>query len=106
MIVENITNYKRGWFIGNFEPSILKTEGFEVGILNHKKGEDWPAHYHAQATEYNVLLEGSMKIGGHLINEGDIFVIHTYEIAEPEFLTDCRILVVKTPSVIGDKFNV
>ena len=29
---------KGGWFVGNFEPSGFKTENFEVGYLEHKKG--------------------------------------------------------------------
>ena len=56
MNVSKITDYHRGWFIGNFDPSILKTEHFEVGILTHKKGENWPAHYHKDSVEYNVLI--------------------------------------------------
>ena len=52
---QNLNEMWRGWFIGNFEPSILKTENFEVGLLSHRKGEVWPKHYHAVATEYNLL---------------------------------------------------
>jgi len=45
-----------GWFIGDFEPSVLRTSDFEVCYKEHKKGEDWPRHYHKEATEYNLLL--------------------------------------------------
>ena len=38
-----------------------------------------------------------------LLNENDIFVIDKEEIACPIFLEDCHILVVKIPSVPGDK---
>ena len=41
----------RGWFIGDFEPSVLKTKDFEVGVLVHPKGEKWPAHFHPVCTE-------------------------------------------------------
>ena len=63
----------RGWFIGNFLPSVLKTDLFEVGIIKHEKGEDWPEHFHVVSTEYNVLLEGSMSVNGTLIEVGEIF---------------------------------
>ena len=62
----------RGWLIGDFEPSALKTKDFEVGVLTHLKDEQWPAHYHPLGTEYNVLLEGSMKVCGKELSKGDI----------------------------------
>jgi hypothetical protein len=37
------------------------------------------------------------------LNAGDIFVIEKMEIADPVFLEDCKVLVVKVPSVPGDK---
>lgn len=106
MIKRNIDEFHRGWFIGNFEPSLLKTDQFEVSILKHAKGEQWAKHYHAIATEYNVLLKGSMKINGELMIEGDVFVIEPGEAAEPEFLEDCTLVCVKTPSLPGDKYEV
>jgi hypothetical protein len=49
MIIDNINRMFRGWFIGDFEPSVLKTKNFEVGVLIHKKGELWPKHFHKEA---------------------------------------------------------
>ena len=97
---------KRGWLVGNFEPSILKTEGFEVGVLTHKQFEDWPKHYHAIATEYNLLLQGKMALLGEIINPGDGFIIEPGEVVKAEFYEDCQILCIKVPSVIGDKYEV
>jgi quercetin dioxygenase-like cupin family protein len=96
----------RGWFIGDFEPSVLKTKDFEIGILRHTKGEVWPAHIHKIATEYNVLLAGKMLICGEIIEPGTIFWIEPNEVGNPVFLEDCTVVTVKTPSVIGDKYNV
>lgn len=93
----------RGWFIGNFEPSILKTKEFEVGLLTHSKGEYWAPHYHEFSDEYNLLISGKMIIQKKEINEGDIFVLKKKEIADPIFLEDCVVLVIKTPSIPGDK---
>jgi quercetin dioxygenase-like cupin family protein len=102
----NLKDMTRGWLIGDFEPSILRTQGFEVGVLTHKKGEEWAEHYHKIATEYNVLLKGKMTLNETLINEGDIFILYPNETALPEFLEDCTVLCVKVPSVIGDKYAV
>jgi quercetin dioxygenase-like cupin family protein len=95
----------RGWFIGDFEPSILKVKNFEVGILEFKKGHKKPPHYHKISTEYNVLLSGNFTTNGIHFKEGDIFIIQPNEIVDPEFHTDCRILCVKVPSAPNDKYE-
>lgn len=94
---------KGGWFIGNFEPSVLKTTQFEIGILKHKKGEQWPKHKHEYAEEYNYIIEGQMTIQNTLLSSGDIFILNRGEIADPVFLEDCVVIVVKVPSIPGDK---
>jgi quercetin dioxygenase-like cupin family protein len=106
MIKHNLADFWRGWFIGNFEPTVLKTEAFEVGVLQHKQGEVWKKHYHAIGTEYNVLVKGSMTICGETISEGDVFILEPNEIADPIFLEDCTVLCIKTPSIPGDKYEV
>jgi quercetin dioxygenase-like cupin family protein len=106
MNITKITDYMRGWFIGNFEPSLLKTSNFEVGLLTHKKGEYWAPHYHKESVEYNVLISGKMVVHGKELNSGDVFVFGKGEIADPAFLEDCTLVVVKVPSIPYDKFEV
>ena len=106
MKVFKIKDMVRGWFIGDFEPSILKTKEFEVGVLSHSKGENWPAHYHKDVVEYNLLLEGKMIVQDTEINVGDLFVFDKGEVSDPKFIEDCKVLVVKTPSLPGDKYEV
>jgi hypothetical protein len=45
-----------------------------------------------------------MTIQNKELNEGDIFILNPYEIADPIFLEDCTVLIVKTPSVPDDKY--
>lgn len=104
MIVDDISNYMRGWFVGDFVPAIHKTSEFEVGLLIHKKGEVWDSHFHKRAREINLLIEGRMLMHGTEISAGQIFVLEPWEIADPIFLEDCKVLVIKTPSVKGDKY--
>jgi quercetin dioxygenase-like cupin family protein len=106
MIKKNIKEFWRGWFIGNFEPSVFKTEQFEVGLLTHKKGEVWPAHYHKIGTEFNVLISGHMTIADTEIYPGDVFYFNPGDVADPTFHEDCQVLCVKTPSIPGDKYEV
>lgn len=103
MKIEKLSNMVRGWVIGNFDPSVLKTDLFEVGILTHKKDEVWPVHYHKISKEYNILISGKMKICGEEIIPGDIFIIEPNEIADPIFYEDCTVVCIKVPSVPSDK---
>jgi quercetin dioxygenase-like cupin family protein len=104
MEINRIENMKDGWFVGNFEPSAFKTDLFEVCYKFHEKGEKWDTHYHKIGTEINYLVKGKMIIQDKELNEGDIFILKPYEIANPEFIKDCTVLIIKTPSVAGDKY--
>lgn len=106
MKIQKLSEMHRGWFIGNFLPSIYKTEKFEVGVLTHKKDEQWPAHYHKVATEINVLIKGKMIACEQELSEGDIFVIEPNVVVDPVFLEDCTIVCVKIPSDTKDKYFV
>jgi len=106
MIIGKMTEMYRGWFIGNFEPSILKTSQFEVGLLLHREGEEWPEHYHTMTTEYNVLISGSMSVNHINIFAGEYFIIKANECVKPIFHEDCVVLCVKVPSIPGDKYIV
>jgi quercetin dioxygenase-like cupin family protein len=104
MTVGKLRDFKRGWVIGDFEPNLFRTDLFEVGVLFHAQGEQWPAHYHKIATEYNILISGSMRIAGTEIQAGDYFVNEPGEIADPVFHEDCVVVCIKVPSVPGDKY--
>ena len=105
MKVYKLDSMKDGWFVGDFTPSSFKTQDFEVCYKQHHKGEEWDTHYHKKGTEINLLIEGKMTIQGKELNSGDIFVLEPYEVADPIFLEDCNLIVVKTPSIPGDKFS-
>ena len=95
---------KGGWFVGNFDPAVFRTPDFEVGYKLHLKGEKWDKHYHKRATEITYLLRGKMQIQDKILTSGDVFTILPNEIADPIFLEDCEVIIIKTPSIVGDKY--
>lgn len=94
----------RGWFIGNFDPTVLKTEDFEVAYQTYEKGEQHEIHYHKIATEYNLVAQGTLIMNGQTFSKGDVFVMEPYMVSEMELLTDVEMVVVKVPSVPNDKY--
>lgn len=105
MKIFNFNDMKGGWFVGNFEPSAYKNDLFEVSFKKHFKNEKWNAHYHTCITEINLLIKGKIKFQDKILCENDIFVVYPYEISDPEFLEDCEMVVVKTPSK-NDKIDI
>lgn len=97
---------KKGWFIGDFEPSVVRTKDFEVAFVKHKKDEYWEKHLHKVATEITLVIKGRIKINDAVFSSGDIFVIFPNEIADPTFLEDSEVVIVKIPSDINDKYIV
>ena len=105
MNVSNIKKMFKGWFIGNFEPSVLKTDKFEVGLHIHKKGDETHNHYHKLSTEVNVIISGKMKVNGKILCDGDIFTFEPYTVSEAEFLEDTKLIVVRDSSHPKDKYS-
>lgn len=106
MKITRIEDYKNGWYVGNFNPTAYKTNGFEVSYRTHLKGEKWDWHYHQHLDEINLLIRGNMKIQGQVLLSGDIFILEPYEIADPEFIEDCEIICIKSPNITNDKIVV
>jgi mannose-6-phosphate isomerase-like protein (cupin superfamily) len=104
MILSKIDRYKGGWFVGNFEPSLLKTKKFEVGYKVHTKEEGVESHVHHKVTEYNLMISGEMELCGVTLKKGDLFVVYPGECVNVEILTDVvEVICVKTPSIPTDK---
>ena len=99
-----ITDFKGGWFIGDFEPTLLKIKDFEVCYKQHSKGEKVDNHYHKVSTEYNCLVKGRMILNGVELNSGDVFVIEPGETSDVEFLEDCHVVLARVPSAPKDKY--
>lgn len=115
MQIHDLKDFKRGWFIGNFLPTIYRCNQ-EVGIQKYVAGEQHAAHYHARGTEINVVISGecSFKLTDIIedihdyveIHEGQCIKISPYVVTQFDALTDCQLLVIKTVSDINDKFIV
>jgi hypothetical protein len=95
----------RGWFIGNFTPSLYKTNDIEVGVKKYKKGDKETAHYHKIATEFTLVLDGCIKMAGQEYGNGDIVKIDPFDVTDFEALTDATTVVVKLPGVNNDKYE-
>jgi mannose-6-phosphate isomerase-like protein (cupin superfamily) len=94
----------RGWFIGNFGPTLYKTNDVEIAVKEYKQDdyEDW--HYHKIATEFTVIISGRVKMNRAEYGPGEIIVIEPNEGTDFLALTDVVNVVVKIPGASNDKY--
>ena len=84
----------RGWFVGNFEPTLYKTTDVEVAVKSYQAGDYEAKHMHKIATEISVVISG------------DIIVMEPGDATDFEALTEAVNVVVKLPGANNDKYIV
>jgi hypothetical protein len=100
----NLKKFIKGWFIGDFSPSLLQTKDFEISIKRYNKNDYEKAHYHKISTEYTIIIEGEVKMNGNVYSKDDIIIISPEESSDFLCLEDTVTCVIKTPSLKNDKF--
>ena len=106
MKLHKLKDMFKGWIVGNFEPSLYKTDDVEVAVKNYKAGEIDEKHYHKIATEITIISDGTVRMNGTIYGSGDIITIEPGEATDFEALTDVVTTVVKLPCVKDDKYIV
>jgi hypothetical protein len=104
MNVAHLNDMVRGWFVGDFEPTVFQTRDVEVGVKSYMAGdyEEW--HYHRLATEITVIVSGEVEMNRRRYGPGDILVIRPLEGTDFRALTDVVNVVVKLPGATDDKY--
>ena len=105
MRVEKLNDMVNGWFVGNFFPTIYRTNDCEVAVKNYNKGDYENKHYHRIATEITVIVKGRVRMFDQEFSEGDIIVVDPGEATDFEVLEDCMNVVVKIPGANNDKYE-
>lgn len=103
---EKLDDMVKGWFIGNFEPSLLKTNDVEVAVKKYAKGDKEEKHFHKIATEYTVILNGRVKMFDQEFADGDIIVVEPGDVTAFECISATSTVVVKIPGANNDKYVV
>ena len=99
-----LDRFTKGWFVGNFSPTLIPSDAVEVAIKHYKAGEHEAAHHHKVATELTAVVSGRVRMAGQEIGAGEIVKIYPGESSDFTALTDATTVVVKLPCVAGDKY--
>jgi len=106
MKISNLSDMKGGWFVGNFEPTLIKTNDVEVAVKAYKAGDYEKAHFHKVATELTVIIEGEVKMFNQIFKAGDIVIVEPGDATDFTAITDAKNVVVKYPGANNDKYLV
>ena len=106
MTFAHLSEMTGGWIVGDFDPTVLRTAACEVACKQYPAGAHEPAHVHRIATEITLIASGRARMAGRELAAGDIVRLEPGEATDFTALEPTTTVVVKMPSVIGDKYPV
>jgi hypothetical protein len=104
MKVFKLSDMRAGWFVGDFEPSCLKLNAFEIACKRYRAGDTESRHVHKVATEITLVVAGRVRMNGVEFVEGDIVMLDSGEPTDFHSCDDTITVVLKLPSIVGDKY--
>lgn len=104
MKTAKLSDMVKGWFVGNFQPTLIRTNDVEVAVKEYKQGDHEARHYHKLSTEITVISSGKVRMNGIEYGKGDIVVIEPNQSTDFEVLEDTITTVVKYPGASNDKY--
>lgn len=99
-----LNDMTKGWFVGDFDPVVVRSDAVEVAVKSYVAGTVEPKHYHKVAPEVTLIVSGEVRMNDDRYGAGDIILIEPGEATDFEALSDVTTVVVKLPSVAGDKY--
>ncbi len=101
-----LENYTRGWIVGDFLPSILRTKAIEVGIKSYKKGEKEVQSAHEYTWEITVVISCVIKMYNKILSKNEIILLEPGDVSGFECIEDSSLVIVKYPSNPNDKITI
>jgi hypothetical protein len=106
MTLHRLEDMVGGWMVGDFAPSCIRTTSCEIACKHYPAGAAEAAHVHRIATELTLIAWGRARMNDRILTAGDIVVLAPGEAADFEAFEATTTVVVKMPSVVGDKYPV
>ena len=106
MKTARIEDMVKGWFVGDFEPTLYRTRNVEVAVKRYLAGECEKKHFHKIATEITVIIDGEARMNGNTYCTGDIIIIEPNKSTDFCVIQNTITVVVKIPGARNDKYFV
>jgi hypothetical protein len=105
MEISKLSEYSKGWLVGDFEPSLVRAKNLEFAVKHYAAGSEDCTHCHKIAVEITVIVYGRARFNDITVDAGDIVRIEPGEYTKFKAIEDCGIAVIKAPSIVGDKYT-
>jgi anti-sigma factor ChrR (cupin superfamily) len=99
-----LADFVGGWVMGCFEPVLIASDDVEVAIKTYQAGDLEQRHHHRIATEYTVIATGRVRMNDQDYSSGEIIQMDPGQSTDFEALEPTITVVLKSPSVPGDKY--
>lgn len=104
MKIAKLSDMTRGWFVGDFSPTLYKTQNCEVAVKTYEEGDYEDKHFHKIATEISVVIYGRVRMFGQEFTKGQIIVVEPGDETDFTALEPSQLCVVKIPGAQNDKY--
>ncbi len=104
MKISKLSDMTRGWFVGDFEPTLYRTRDCEVAVKTYAAGDYEEKHYHKIATEISVVIYGRVRMFDEEFCENDIIIVEPGDETDFTALVPTQVCVVKIPGAVNDKY--
>ncbi len=102
---ENLSNFKGGWVVGDFSPSLFKNKDCEIAIKYYQDGDLEKKHVHKLCTEITIVVAGRISMNNTIVEQGEMLILEPNEACEFKCLSNNTItVVIKNPSIPSDKY--
>lgn len=99
-----LNTFTKGWFVGAFTPTLAPISAAEVAIKSYRAGDCEERHHHKVAVELTAIVSGRVRMNDREFGAGQIVRIAPGESTDFVVLADTVTVVIKLPSVKGDKY--
>lgn len=105
MIVFNISETKGGYFLGDFEPSILKSSDVSIAVKRIFRGALDGGYYRKCDTEIVYIMSGVLEIDKKKYKKGDIILWEPQDVINIFAIEDSEYLLIKLPGSRNDIYH-
>lgn len=105
MKTEHINNMKAGYFMGDFEPNIFRTDKVEMAMKEFPKGTLDSGYYRKKDVEVVVVLSGQIEVNGRKYDKGSMVRFDPYEMINIFAVTDSSLMIIRTPGTKNDIYR-
>ena len=87
-----------------FGPDSVNEALLWEAVKHYRAGDREPSHHHKAAQEITLIASGRARLAGRELSAGQMVLLERNESTAFEALEDTVTVVIKTPSVPGDKY--